>query len=672
VSFRVNRPVPYYRKLTLENKILVFFSIALLFAGLVVLGSVYWTTKRNAVDNLIARVSAVVQIERDALARAAAESDHDKLAALLVHAVRQDDTLAYVVVFDMHDRPLAGQAGSPAAGDLVSAYIDQAAQTASLAAGYREASLALVRNDAQVGSVRFAVAERRGIGTGGRAAGTALALMLMPGVLLLLISRIVVRRTIAPLKDLTRVADEISTGNLDPRIDFGVHVNCWEIMDCQQTTCDGYQNFTQQCWYIDNTPCEGYEPRFPQKLEHCRTCEVYQAHRGDELVQLADSFRHMANVLKSSREELVSSNDFQTRLIQSSFDGIVATNEHDVITIFNRVAERLIGLERDKVIGIKDWQEYFPDGIEKTMDIPLSFEPVRRMRGFPPLESAIRAADGRLVDVRLAGISLFERGRHIGKVFFFQDLREVVRLRERLIQSERMVAAGRAAAGISHSIKNILDGFNGGVYVYKMGKRRGDDRKMDTGWEMIERNVKIIGDLVNDLLNFAKERAPEYRAYDPIELVEAVIDDIGLPRDGPIRIHVARRGPKRKVMLDYHAFHQCLANLLSNAMDAFAPGADGNVTVEFGFTDSGGDTAFFTVTDDGIGMSPRTIAKIKEGMYSTKGSKGTGLGLQVVQKIVNEHHGVLSIASTEDEGSTFRIELPVAGQTSVEAEVKET
>ncbi len=509
------------------------------------------------------------------------------------------------------------------------------------------------------GAVSEAVPEGAADRAAARAALIAVLLMVMPGALLIGIVRIVIRRAVSPLKELTRVADEISAGNLDPGFDFGVHVNCWEIKDCRRTDCEAYQNFSQQCWYIDGTPCEGYESRFPQKLEGCRTCEVYQAHRGDEVVQLADSFRHMTNSLKASQQQLVGADDFQKRLIQNSFNGIIAADAEGVVSIFNQVAEELVGLPREEAVGRMRWHEFLDAELEKAMDIPISHEPVRRVRGFAPREATIRRVDGGRVHVRLAGISLYERGIHIGKVFFFEDMREVKQLREDLIQSERLAAAGQAAAGISHSIKNIMDGFNGGVYVYRVGRKRGDETKMAAGFGMIERNVKIISDLANDLLNFAKERRPQFAPHDPRKLVEDVIAAAGPRRDSRISVKIVQRGPVPEVVVDRHALHQCLVNLLGNAVGAFAEGEAGHISIEYGCE---GDDVFFAVRDDGMGMSPRTIAKIRGGMYSTKGSKGTGLGLQVVQKIVKEHGGTLSIASQEGRGSTFRIEIPAGAE----------
>jgi len=659
MDFQVNRPVPLFGRLQLENKILVSFVLVLVVMGVVVLGTVFWTTRQMVREMQIDHARIALAAWSEHIGEVAANGEVETLVGLVERAVSADSKIAYLIFTDAQDRILASAVGSPDHSvflqDRIATSPGEVPVLSEHSGAYSEESIPVVVGGELVGNLQFAVEQSSGRRFATRASMIAIALTAGPVVLLFLVGRVAVRRTVKPLKELTAVADEISIGHLDPRIDFGVHVNCWELKNCGCTDCEAYMNYTEQCWYIDGTPCEGYESRFPQKLEGCRTCEVYQAHRGDEVVQLADAFKHMANVLKASRQELVNSDDFQKRLIQNSFDGIIATNAEGFITIFNQVAERLTQHPRDEVIGIKRWQELFEEGLEKTMDIPLSHEPVRRLRGFAPKESVIRRANGKWIDVRLSGISLYERGLHIGRVFFFQDMREIKMLRENLIQSERLAAAGQSAAGISHSIKNILDGFNGGVYVYKAGKRRGDEQKMATGWGMIERNVGIISDLVADLLNFAKHRPPDLGLHDPQALIEDVIANTGLRRSDRIQIRVEQTGLKRLVALDWHAFHQCLANLIGNAVEAYPEGRTGIIVAG---TEVLEDRAIFTIHDDGVGMSPRTIARIKNGMYSTKGSKGTGLGLQVVQKIVNEHGGVLSIESEEGKGSTFCVEIP--------------
>jgi PAS domain S-box-containing protein len=282
-----------------------------------------------------------------------------------------------------------------------------------------------------------------------------LGILVVMIVVSLLIARLFLRYTTRPIVTLTRIADEISLGNLDMDIFFGQHVNCWEIKKCRRKDCAAYTNTSIQCWFVDGTPCEGYEPRFPQKLQGCRNCEVYKTHKGDEIVQLADSFQHMIYMLKASQSELENSHKFQSNLIQNSLIGIIATNEVGVVKIFNRVAKNLTGYDESEVIDKLTLNNFFSKDISIKIDRPLLYDYGLTLRGFKPTESEILNKNKEPIPVRLSGINLYEEEKHLGTVFSFQDLREIKRLRQDLIQSERLTATGQAVASISHSIKNI-------------------------------------------------------------------------------------------------------------------------------------------------------------------------------------------------------------------------
>jgi PAS domain S-box-containing protein len=481
------------------------------------------------------------------------------------------------------------------------------------------------------------------------------AALVAGGLLSLFFAWWVVRRAVQPLKQLVRAVDQVATGVSDPAIEGVKRVNCWEIRGCTETQCEAYMNLDQPCWYIDGTPCEGHEPSFPEKLHGCRQCEVYRAHRGDEIRQLVDAFKHMIGALQTSREELLRSGDLQTRLIRNSYNGVIATDADGLITIFNRAAEGILQVPAEEVIGKEDWTTFFDRSLERDLDRPLSYERIRRVRGFRLKDSVIHTLEGEPITVVLSGISLFDRGRHVGRVFFFQDMREVRGLKEELIRSERLAATGQAAAGISHSVKNILDGFRGGAYVYSVGRAKDDREKMDKGWEMVERNMEIISRLVLDLLNFAKDRDPQLESVAPRTLIESVLADLGIAGGDRIEVVVDVEQDSGHVELDPHTFQQCLGNLIRNAAEAIPSDRKGQVTIGYRRE---GKRATFTVRDDGIGMSEDTIQQVKGGMYSTKGSKGTGLGLLVTQKIIDEHDGTLTIESREGEGALFRIDLP--------------
>jgi signal transduction histidine kinase len=119
-----------------------------------------------------------------------------------------------------------------------------------------------------------------------------------------------------PLCELARLADEISRGKTG--FEFGRHLKCWEVEKCEKTDCPAYGSAGVMCWYVDGTLCHGQPSgKFPEKLDECRKCGVYRTHVGDEMVQLADSFKHMVTKLNLSERE-IEKLEKRTQLIQAS------------------------------------------------------------------------------------------------------------------------------------------------------------------------------------------------------------------------------------------------------------------------------------------------------------------------------------------------------------------
>ena len=661
-TFRIKRPVPLYRKLALENKLLLFLGAILIVLGGTV-SLVSYNVLNHGLRGLYARnMQRIGQSIALPLARAARNNDYQQVHDLLKGAMFLDDRVAYMAASFPNGTVVALGAQAPSPQTITSSIPigrDKSTRLIQSSEGrYLETDVSFDLDGKPPGRLRLGFPQSKIDSFLRKSSIVILLIMILPMALILVASQRAIRYAIRPLKELTRVADKISTGDLDERIDFGVRVHCWDIKGCQRTDCKAYMNFTEQCWYVDGTPCEGYTPNFPEKLEGCRSCEVYRTHRSDEIVQLADAFKHMTNSLKGYRDDLVKALEYQDSLIRNSFDGIIATNEKGEVTIFNRVAERLTGYSREHLIGSADWEHLFEKQVTKLVEIPLTHGKRRRLRGFAPRESRLHRIDGDPVDVRIAGISMYEGGIHLGKVFFFQDMREIKKLRADLVASERLAATGQAAASISHSIKNILSGLQGGAYIYKRGKRLEDQAEIDIGWDMVERNVAIIGDLVKDLLNFAKDRLPEIKPTNVKKLFEDVVAAVGADRSENIKVVIDVQTDMGDVLLDDHAFHQCLANLVKNAMEsieAIDEKPSGTVTLSASNQDG---QVQMQVADDGEGMSEKTLEKIRGGMYSTKGSKGTGLGLMVVGKVVKEHGGTLSIESNPGQGARFSIRIP--------------
>ena len=253
----------------------------------------------------------------------------------------------------------------------------------------------------------------------------------------------------------------------------------------------------------------------------------------------------------------------------------------------------------------------------------------------------------------------------MGTVAFIQDLREIKRLEHELVNSERLAAVGQTVAGMAHCIKNILHGFKGGSYLVDVGLERDNTEKLRNGWDMIQRNIARTSDLVMDLLSYSKEREPEYEPCDPneiagdvCELMAGVADDhdVALVRQFSERIG--------QVVMDPRTVHRCLMNLVTNAIDAciFDPAADKQHQVTLATEIEDGGIVRFDVSDNGSGMSEAVKAKLFSSFFSTKGVKGTGLGLLVTAKLVEEHKGTITVDSTEGKGTTFTLRFPTRQQ----------
>lgn len=243
----------------------------------------------------------------------------------------------------------------------------------------------------------------------------------------------------------------------------------------------------------------------------------------------------------------------------------------------------------------------------------------------------------------------------------FNDMSEQVRLREMaLLQSERLAAIGTTVASLAHNIKNILNGLEGGVYVVNAAVEDGNDEGFKKGWDMVQRNVTKISDLAYDLLTFAKERKPVLAHVSLNEIMEEVMEDTRPYADNfQVRLEMDLDPEMGVAWLDRPAIYRAVLNLTTNAVDACVeldPEKEARVMLRT--RRMGPHRVRIEVRDNGVGMDQEVQSKIFTTFFSTKGAKGTGLGLLAAQKVVHEHGGQIMVASDVGQGTTFTIFLP--------------
>jgi len=233
---------------------------------------------------------------------------------------------------------------------------------------------------------------------------------------------------------------------------------------------------------------------------------------------------------------------------------------------------------------------------------------------------------------------------------------------QKLIASERMAAIGQTIAGLSHTIKNIAGGLKGGGFVLEKGLSLDNREYLVQGWDMVKGNVEKITHLSIDLLNYAKAADITYAYCDPNQLVRDVVRLMASQAaEAGVTLEMEPDAGLPSFFMDSDGIQQCLLNLVTNAIDACeaveAKNPEKTVTIR-SLRDSRSVVAF-QVTDTGIGMDEAVQAKLFQGFFSTKGTRGTGIGLMITQKIVDLHGGDIEVSSLVNAGSTVTIQIPV-------------
>ena len=375
--------------------------------------------------------------------------------------------------------------------------------------------------------------------------------------------------------------------------------------------------------------------------------------------QLREYTENLEHKVQTATEEVRRKSNFLTKLIRSSNDGIIATDNTLTIVIYNSAAMRIFGYRHDEVVGRRKVTDLLPGKLRAAFRNPIMDE--KKGGCLARTEIMARANDRRKIPLHIYAAPLYEKKEMVGTVSFFKDLREIKRLEAELLHAERLAAMGQTIAGVAHGVKNILHGFKGGSYLVDLGIAKHDGEKLKKGWEMIQRNIGRTSDLVLDLLTYSKEREPEYEPCDPNIIINDVCEVMReSAAENRIELTTQLDPSIRSVVMDPHTIHQCLSNLISNAIDACLFDQDmrkkWHIHVESACEN--GKYVRISVRDNGIGMSQEVRDKLFTSFFSTKGHRGTGLGLLVTRKSMEEHGGTIGVESEVGKGTVFTLRLP--------------
>ncbi|MCY1075129.1 sensor histidine kinase [Archangium lansingense] len=387
--------------------------------------------------------------------------------------------------------------------------------------------------------------------------------------------------------------------------------------------------------------------------------ERIQVRTGDELDAIADTFNLMLERLAHRGAELERSREHLSLLAQitsSSPNAILMVGVEGWVLVCNEAAEKLFGWPRLELLGTSFQERMVPEasrelitgllaraGSGETVEAELSL--VTQQAGVIPVHLAL----SRILDAA---------GQVQGHVCIARDLREVQRLRESLVQSEKMAAVGTLVAGLSHELNNPLGVILGFAQAQLM--RPTLDNASRTAFTLIETHTQRCARLVRTLLDFSRRSGPARERIEVGRMLERVQElAIGQAQRGEVQLKIIEP-PADLPGLEANVpeMESALLNLVGNALDATPPG--GTVSMGAHVIPAGNEMELF-VTDTGSGMAPDVRQRMFDPFFTTKPvGQGTGLGLSITRSIVESHGGRIDVETALGAGTTVRLWFPLA------------
>jgi PAS domain S-box-containing protein len=398
----------------------------------------------------------------------------------------------------------------------------------------------------------------------------------------------------------------------------------------------------------------------------------------DEIGQLALTFNHMAAQLRYHQteidaaqaelrrrfEQLAEHKNYTDSILGSVSSGIITLDLDGRVATMNPAAEMLSGLFAPDVTG-RYCQEVFahsPELSERLMDT------LEQQSGTAYMSLTLHRPNGRTLPIEMSTAPLRGReGKDLGVVGVFRDVTVLRDLEEQLRRSDRLAALGTLAAGLAHEIKNPLTSLR--TFTRFMPRKFDDPRFRERFQRVVPHELERIHAIVEQLLELARPARLVFQAVRLPELLDRTLDlyaDQVEAKSIDVRREYARDCPT--IQADPEYLYQALVNLVANALEAMSPG--GRLTVRVGLSHrasgsrpsrptSSGLHVKVEIEDTGKGISSSEADKVFNPFFTTKAS-GTGLGLALTHKIVEDHRGSITFRSVPGTGTTFRVLLPTA------------
>lgn len=383
---------------------------------------------------------------------------------------------------------------------------------------------------------------------------------------------------------------------------------------------------------------------------------------------------------KKAEKEIREAKEFLEKIIESSKDGIIITDEKGMMVSVNTAVEQMFGFEKDELIGkhtsvlVIDDKDTKNQILEKIGEL---FE-----KGYVSYEAVYRRKDGQCIDVECnSSVIKDNQGNAIGGVSIIRNISERKIMEKQLLQSEKLRSLGELAGGVAHDFNNVLAAILGRAQLLRMnvkarmdnGERRKSVLELNKGLEVIEKAARDGAETVRRIQEFSRRRDDD-KFFAQIDIHEILENALEFTRT-IWKDDAEPKGIKFNIKREFHSvpstvgsaseLREVFTNLIKNAIDAMPQGGDINLK-----TYQKDGYIAVQVKDTGVGLEPSIRERIFDPFFTTKGPQSSGLGMSVSYGIIHRHRGTIEVDSIQGKGTTFTIKIPISQKITGEELVK--